>query len=496
MHGRGAGTLNRYYTLLLRKEIDVNVEDIITPQQDPAGKLAEFAANLRYEDIPEEHVDFIKRDVLDMIACLFGGSTGPTVPAVIDSVRHLGGGAGTGRILVFGDYAPLTLAGFANGTIARAIDMGDTGAKGGHICEWIIPAVFTCLSASPEPVSGKRFIAAFAAAAEWGAREHNTTRLPYHPNTNPGECAGSRYAAIALAKMLDFDKEEIWNAAGMAYSANPQHEQQKYAEGTPDVRLQHGYVVSHAIQIVDLVKRGLQSIHGIYMGHSGLLKMIKYTDILSPDFLSEDLGKRWVWREGIQQKLYSGCYYNHTTLYSMISVMKEHGIQREEIKSAHFRVSAGCEHTWGPIEVKSNPKTPEEALFSNPYSITQAAFTGDCFLDAFQSDVFRRNMANPEFVDFMHSLTYEVDPTIETAFDNYEITVTLKDGRVFSKVETELPGNLSHQLTWDQVIEKFNKASKFAAIDLGAEKYNKIIEFCKNLENMEDVRELVEALLP
>jgi 2-methylcitrate dehydratase PrpD len=475
--------------------IKMKVNDIITPLEDPAGKLAEFAANLRYEDIPEEHADFIKRDVLDMIACLFGGSTGPTVPIVVDSVRSFGG-QGAGRILIFGDFAPTPLAGFVNGTIARAVDMGDTGTKGGHICEWIIPALFTYLSGSKEPISGKQFITAFAAGAEWGAREHNTTKLPFHPNTNPGECAGSRYATVALSKMMGFSKEEIWNAAGMAYSAHPQHEQQKYAEGTPDVRLQHGYVVSNAIQITDLVKRGLRGVHGIYMGHSGLLKMITYTDILSPDFLSEDIGKRWVWREGIQQKLYTGCYYNHTTLYSMISIMKEHGFKREDIKSAHFRVSVACDHTWGPIEVKSNPKTPEEALFSNPYSITQAAFTGDCFLDAFQKENFERNMSNPEFVDFMHKLTYELDPAIETAFDNYGITVTLKDGRKFSKVETDLPGNLTNQLTWDQVINKFHKASKFAAVDLGEEKYNKIIAFCRNMENMEDIHELVKVLLP
>lgn len=473
----------------------MNVKDIITPGQDPAGKLAEFAANLKYEDLPEEHVDFIKRDVLDMVACLLGGSTGPTVPVVVDSVRSWGG-QGDGRILIYGDAAPTPLAGFANGTIARAVDMGDTGSKGGHIGEWIIPALFTYLSGSKTPVSGKEFITAFAAGAEWGAREHNTTKLPYHPNTNPGECAGSRYATVALSKMMGFDKEKIWNAAGMAYSAHPQHEQQKYAEGTPDVRIQHGYVVSNAIQITDLVKRGLHSIHGIYMGHSGLLKMITYTDILSPDFLSEELGKRWVWREGIQQKLYSGCYYNHTTLYGMICIMKEHGIKREDIESAHFRVSTGCDHTWGPIEVKSNPQTPEEAMFSNPYSITQAAFTGDCFLDAFKQDVFEQNMKNLEFVDFMHRLTYEVDPSIETAFDNYGITVTLKDGRTFSKVESGLPGNLTHQLRWDQVIEKFHKASRFAAVDLGEEKYNQIIDICKNMEHEGDMHKLVEALLP
>ena len=41
----------------------MNVNDIITPQEDPSGKMAEFAANLKYEDIPAEQADYIKRDI-------------------------------------------------------------------------------------------------------------------------------------------------------------------------------------------------------------------------------------------------------------------------------------------------------------------------------------------------------------------------------------------------------------------------------------------------
>ena len=40
----------------------MKIEDIITPEQDPSGVMAEFAANLKYEDIPAEQQDYIKRD--------------------------------------------------------------------------------------------------------------------------------------------------------------------------------------------------------------------------------------------------------------------------------------------------------------------------------------------------------------------------------------------------------------------------------------------------
>ena len=149
----------------------------------------------------------------------------------------------------------------------------------------------TYLSYTDEPVSGKNFITAFAAGAEWGTREHTCCRLQYNTRTAPGECGGSRYATVALSKLRGFDKEHVWNAAGMSFQAHAATTQQKYNEGTPDVRLQHGYAVSDAITATELVTHGLPSVHGIYMGVGGLLKNIKHDDIYGPDFLTENLGK-------------------------------------------------------------------------------------------------------------------------------------------------------------------------------------------------------------
>ena len=53
----------------------MNVEDIILPEQDPAGKIAQMVADLKFSDIPEEHVDYVKKDILDMMGCIIAGTT-------------------------------------------------------------------------------------------------------------------------------------------------------------------------------------------------------------------------------------------------------------------------------------------------------------------------------------------------------------------------------------------------------------------------------------
>ena len=139
----------------------MKVEDIITPEEDPSGKLAEFVTNLKFDQIPEEHIDFIKRDVLDELGCIIAGSSGPSVDNVLDVAEELGG-EGKAPVLVHGKKMSTAMAGLVNGTMARARDMGDTHNTGGHICEWVIPTLMTGLGMDKTPRSGKDFITAFA----------------------------------------------------------------------------------------------------------------------------------------------------------------------------------------------------------------------------------------------------------------------------------------------------------------------------------------------
>ncbi len=472
----------------------MNFKDNIAPDKDPAGRLAEFVADLRYEDIPEEHVDYVKKDLLDEIGCMIAGSTGPTIKELIEHVREYEGECKKGgRIVVYGDRVSQPSAAFANGTIARACDLGDTHNEGGHIAEWVVPAMVTGIEMSEERISGKDLITAFVAGAEWGSREQMTFHLQYHCNVSPGERGGASYATASLAKLLGLNKEQIWAAQGMSYGARPQSEQQKYNEGSPMVRLQHGFVVEDSFHSVDLARKNVPAIKGIYMGEGGLLKNIIHGDIMDPDFLTEDLGKRWVWREQVTMKPYAGCKYNHTPIYGTLKLMKKENFTWRDIESAHYTVSAGAIVTIAPAEVKWNPQTSAEALFSNPYSVAYALINGDCFLDAYEAETVKANMINPEFTELMGRLHYDQDLTLPV-FDDYPIEIVLKDGRKFSFIERELAGNIINPMSWEEVERKFMNCTKYSAVDLGEERYRKIIDFCKNLENMDDVKPLLDAL--
>lgn len=472
----------------------MNINELLAPQDDPSGKMAEMVADLKFEDIPAENVEYVKKDLLDSLGCLIAGSTGPTVREAVALARDLGG-TGRGRTLVFGDSMSVTMAGFVNGTMARAQDMGDTHNRGGHICEWITPTLMTGLSMDDKAITGKDFITAFVGGAEWGAREHVTVQLQYHTMLCPGECAGPRYATGALAKMMDLNKEQIWAAQGMAYGARPFSEQQKYTEGTPMVRLQHGYVCADAIKSAYLARENVPGVKGIYMSVGGLYPSVKHGEFEPLDLLVDDLGKRWVWREEVTMKPYGGCKYFHTPVYGLLSMMKEHDFTWQDIESAHFTVSTGCRCTIEPADLKWNPTTAAAAMFSNPYAVAFAAMTGDCFLDAFEQETVDARMASAEFRALMGRMSYDVDPSLPP-FDDYPMTIKLKDGRTFSKVEDMLLGNVKNPMSWEQIEHKFWNCTKYSAVDLGKEKFQRVIDICKDMENVGDMHVLLEALLP
>ena len=476
---------------------NMQVQDIIEPNQDPSGALAEFVADLTYDALPDEQRDFIKKDILDELGVMIAGTGHEDVRKMMEVVREWApAGSGKGRVVIYGDELPPVVAAFANGTIARVCDLGDAHNTGGHITEWVVPALLSALPLATEKVSGKDFITAFAAAAEWGVREQANYRLQEHIKDTPGECGGNRFTTAAMAKLLKLSKDQIWSAMGFAYEVNPIGEQQKYNEGSPMYMLQHGYGCSNAIKSVSLARHGFRGVQGIYMGLGGQLKIMKH-DCVGPDFLQEDLGKRWVWREDGTMKAYAGCKYNHATLYGVMRMMKTHSLNWLDIESIHFTVSSGCRVTLEPHERKWNPDNQHEALFSNPYSVAYAAKYGDCSILAFQDEEVRKNMADPAFRTLMNNMRYTVDPqAVPHAFEGYIMHITLKDGRTIDHVESDVPGNVRNPMTWEQVERKFWTCTTLSAIDLGKERYGKIVAACKEMETMEDMNELIQLLVP
>src|SRR6266511_2022128 len=98
--------------------------------------LAEFVAELRYEDLPTAVVEAAKRHLLDAVGVTLAASAVGAGAPVIEMTRSW---AGARESSVIGsDFgAPAPWAALANGTLAHALDFDDT-----HVESVVHPSAF------------------------------------------------------------------------------------------------------------------------------------------------------------------------------------------------------------------------------------------------------------------------------------------------------------------------------------------------------------------
>src|SRR5258708_12814959 len=85
-------------------------------------QLAEYAAGLRYEDLPAEVIACAKDCIIDTIAACICGSGLPWSRIVIDYAERTGPG-GASRILGRGSAVQAPAAALANGALAHAFEL-------------------------------------------------------------------------------------------------------------------------------------------------------------------------------------------------------------------------------------------------------------------------------------------------------------------------------------------------------------------------------------
>src|SRR5213592_4148634 len=181
-------------------------------------RLAEYAAGLRYEDLPTEVIAAAKDAIIDTIAACICGAALPWSRIVIDYAERTGPG-GASRILGRGTAVQAPAAALANGALAHAFELDSLTrpGAGAHPGATVLPPA---LAVAQECRSdGRALIAAFVAGNEvmiriGRATGHTNEARGFHA---PGT-TGPFGAAVACGRLLGLDAAKLANAIGIAGS--------------------------------------------------------------------------------------------------------------------------------------------------------------------------------------------------------------------------------------------------------------------------------------
>jgi 2-methylcitrate dehydratase PrpD len=444
-------------------------------------EVADFAARLRFEDIPPEVVASVRLRALDILGIALAASTTDLAPSLYGALERWR--AGGGCTLVGGTLeAPPPLAALVNGALAHGLDFDDTHAASiTHASAVVLPAVLALGEAAR--ADGRAAVTAAVAGLEAIARLGMAAPGAFHARGwHATAVCGAFAAALAAGKLDGLDALRLVAALGVAGS---------FASGVLEFledgswvkRVHPGWAAHSGIVAAGLARGGFSGPATILEGRFGFYRTFLGAEPDPAPFRT--LGREWeTLRIGF--KPYPCCHYNHAYLDCALALRQTHAIEPDAIEAVECRVPAGeipivCE----PREAKLRPRTPYDAQFSLPYSVAAALIDGRVTLDTYAAT----RLSDPALLGLAARVGHALDPDsrFPDGFPGW-VRVKLRDGRVVEAREPDGRGGARRPIEPQAVVEKFRDN---AARALGAAAVQRIEEAALGFDALHDVGALM-----
>ena len=436
--------------------------------------LAEFAAQLRYDDIPQPAVAIAKACIIDTVGVVLFGSTLPWSKIVDDYVQHTG--TGTSSILDQGfrkTSAPG--AAFANGAFAHAFEFDNLRQPSTGVHPGATVLTGALAAAEEAKVSGKELITAFVAGLECmfriaAAAHHTSEKLGFHA---PG-ITGVFGSAVAASKVMQLSPRQITMAMGIGGSfCSGLLAFVKSGQGGMVKRIHMGRAAEGGVTAANLAARGFEGPEVILEGQYGVLDVFAR----DPDFAAivSDLGTRWETLT-ITFKTFPCHVTSQSPVQALLTLRAQNTFAPEDVEKILIEVSDKVlSHHADPA-----PQDVATAQYSLPFTIALALYRdpGDpqAFLDGPNQ--------NPAILELAKRVT--LAPYAKDGPNNNDmacrLNISLKDGRKLDIARTDFEGTTTSPLTRERLEQKFLKLSS----SVMAEKPRD--ELLARLNNLEDVK--------
>jgi len=452
------------------------------------SKLARFSAQLSYEDLSPEAVDWAKYLCLDFAGVTLAGSTTPSAKVAVKAIDGLGR-PGPSPIIGTSQRVLPEYAAMANGTAFHSIELDDVNNEA-SLHPGVVAYPTALAMGDVVTVDGKTFITAIAAGYDVMVRLGRALRPSEHYGRgfHPTGTCGAFGAATVASRILGLQGDTFAHALGIAGS-QASGSMEFLAQGAWTKRLHPGWASHSGIWAGLLARAGYVGPTTIIEGRDGFLHA--YSGDPDPDSVLRDLGDQFqITRTGI--KPHSCCRYKQGPIDCLLELRNKHGLDPEEVEEVRIGVlSAGYNIICSPEKDKLNPRSVVDMQFSMPFGAAVALLYGRASLEEYAPGVAQR----PEVRDMMARVRSIVDPALDRMYPRQWpawAEVLTRDGRTLRSEITFPKGDPENALTWDELKQKFTTLS---ASVISQEQQQKVIEAVEDLENMSDVRELASLLM-
>jgi len=455
---------------------------------DLIEKVVDFVLRTNYRNLGEPTVDAVKKVVIDVMGAAVAGSSGEGIGRLVDLVRDWGGKS-EATLLVYGGKVPAFQAALANCAMARAWDIDDVHeAGGGHLSASLVPTAFILAEYARTKITGKDLILAVAIGTDLSCR----LRLALNKQFGWVIETFAPFGVVAEAsRILDFDRELTLAAMGLAYtqcSCNSQG----VVDGALSVRLQQGIGAKAGVLATQFAQIGFTGPKNILQGVYGFYPLYG-RDEYDPTVITNELGQRF---EIVNTSLkpYPCCKHAHIPIFTTFELLREHAIRPTEIKRIVVRTNQAAYDKCFSSPTKRHPRNVVDAQFSIPFMVALAATKGRVSLQ----DLTEANWRDELILSIAEKVEVQVDAELSRMAGMIApniIELETKDGKRFVKRVDFIKGSPHDPMSLEDCLEKFQDCVAFAAKPIDKGKVSEFVQMAEHLEQVDDVRRMVELLI-
>jgi 2-methylcitrate dehydratase len=452
---------------------------------NPLPRLIEFAASLRYQDLPENVVHETKRRVIDSLATAFGALADPRVVQrwTYWSGRPVGYEAGG---WAYGVPHKLSLydAAFLNSTLTRWLDFNDTylAKEPAHPSDNIGGLIALCGS---KPITGKELITAIVLAYDVQCRLTEAASLRAHGWDHVNYILISQ--ALAGAKLLGFDAKQTYDAVALSLSSHGAMRQAR--EGS--------YLSEQKnMAAADAVRGAMWALEKVQAGHDGPAEIIEgkhgfIAQISGPleEGAFADLGEHFLLADTYIKPVPME-YHGQTIVEHALAIREQ--LEPVRLSDIEEVVISGYEAQLTIIgdESKRYPKNKETADHSLYYAFAAPLLEGKLGFEQYRDEMLNhpdiqglmyrtRFLEVPEWTDLYYA------PQAEREFRS-KASVRLRNGAVLEDERPVPYGHPKNPMSDGGMEAKFESLAGVLASD-----HRALLEAVWGLEALVDVASLM-----
>ena len=456
------------------------------------AKAARWVAGLRYEDIPDDVIEFAKRSILDGIGCAVRGLGMEAGALILTYAEGLGNGAPEAAIWGSGLRVPSRVAGLVNGTSAHVPNIGDSFNAHPVHTNYLMPQAAIAV-AEKEGFTGRDVIVACVAGIEVCLRAALATHVSdeggyFHPDGRGWQATGVVGAigtSVTVGKLLGLDEERMVQAlvlggtqlAGVYRPSGSYMGKALFAGKAVAAGIENGYIAREGF------------VAGYRLYENGLCHP---SGLISPvhdlDAAAEGLGRTWQ-SLNIDFCIYPAKKTFNANIDSLLHLIRTEKLEFKAIKRVNMISAYARAHAH---DVFRTPANSTEAFNSLHYVAAVTAHDGDYWFDQLKKKKFE----NSEILDFAeHNVEIVGDPELEKLTARSwpgAAEIITKDGRKYYKRFNAHKGEISNPLTKEELQAKFRRMTPM----LGSRDADSVIRMVDGLEGLDDLGALTASLRP